>query len=395
MPMFKPKFTNGLVFGGNEIGFNDSDIINFLNVDGDSTQTQYISAERALQNSDIYSIVFQMSSDLATSVLTAEDERMQAMLDNPNEYWTNAHAFWQCVYAQLLLGGESFVYRWRNANGTDKRWEYLRPGQVSIFALEDYSGVYYNVTFDSPEIGVVQNIPARDMLHFRLLSQNGGATGVSPLASLADELQVKNSSNRLTLNALKQSILAPGVLKVDSGLLNAKQKSSISQQFMNQVNDSNGGPIVIDKLADYTQLEIKSDISKLLAQTDWTSNQIAKAFGVPNTLVNGNGDQQSSLDMIANQYARALTRYSTPALSEMTSKLSTKVTLDIKPALDPLNTSYTSNIATFQQYGMLSPDEAKWLLKNSGYLPENMPDMPAPQPVVQSSGKEVNQNDNN
>jgi HK97 family phage portal protein len=388
LPIFSPRFKNSLdVGGGSQIGFDDTDIVNFLKPDG---QDDYVSADVALRNSDIYSAVFQLSADLASSRLTTNDSRNQGMLNNPTT-WTNAYSFWQSVYAQLLLGGEAFVYRWRNRNGIDMRWEYLRPSQVSVFPLNDYSGLYYNVTFDSPLVGVVNSIPSSDMIHFRLLSQNGGATGISPLRSLASELKIKDSSNKLTINALAKSVLTPGILEVDGGgLMEAKHKSALSRQFMNQVNNSNGGPVVIDKLETYTPLEIKGDVSKLLAQTDWTSKQIAKAYGIPDSVLNGQGDQQSSLKMIGGDYAKALMRFGRAIISELSNKQSSQVEIDIKPAIDPVNDDYTTNINAFKQSQLLTSGESKWLLKQTGYLPPDMPDIPennteGSEPVVESN----------
>ena len=152
MPIFNIK--NSLDVGATSIPFDDPAIVNFL---GDS-DGQYISAKEALENSDIYSAVFQLSGDLATAYLTAGKRRWQKMIDAPSAT-TNKHSFWQAVFAQLLLGGEAFIYRWRNVNGIDVRWEYLRPSQVSAFLLNDGTGLTYNVTFDEPSIGVINNIP--------------------------------------------------------------------------------------------------------------------------------------------------------------------------------------------------------------------------------------------
>ncbi|CAK1226289.1 Phage portal protein BeeE (BeeE) [Fructobacillus cardui] len=387
MPLFKPNFQNGLaVPGGVEIGFTDGDVINYLNVD--NNDNKYVSAEKALENSDVYSVIYQLSSDLATSKLNANKKQSQAMIDNPTNNWSNSHAFWQSVFAQLLLGGEAFIYRWRNVNGNDMRWEYLRPSQVTIYALEDFSGVYYNASFDSPLVGYKEAIPANDMIHFRMMSQNGGATGISPLSALSNEFKIKDNSNKLTLNALTQSVLSPGILKMDMGLLNDKTRAAASRKFMQQINDSNGGPIVLDNLSDYSPLEVKNDVSKLLAQTDWTGTQIAKVYGVPDSVLNGQGDQQSSLNMIGGEYAKALMRFANSITSELSNKLGAKVSIDLKPALDPLNNDFASNIQLLSQYGTLSPEQAQWLLKNSGYLPEDMPEYVAPAEPPSAGGKE-------
>lgn len=360
-----------IVGGGSQIGFDDAEIVNFVNP---AAKNDYVSADIALRNSDIYSTVFQLSADLASSKLITSNSRNQGMLNNPTS-WSNSYSFWQAVYAQLLLGGEAFVYRWRNQNGIDIRWEYLRPSQVSVFPLNDYSGLYYNATFDSPLVGVKMNIPSGDMIHFRLLSQNGGATGISPLRSLASELEIKDSSNKLTINALAKSVLTPGILKINAGgALNAKLKTGRSREFMNQVNNSNGGPVVVDSLEDYTPLEIKGDVSKLLAQTDWTSKQIAKVYGVPDSILNGTGDQQSSIAMMSGEYAKALMRFGRSITSELTTKQSSDVTIDIKPAIDPVNDDYTTNINDFKKSGILASNQAVWALQQTGYLPEDIPE---------------------
>lgn len=373
MPLFKPSIMNGLVVpSGQEVGFENADIVNFLNPDGKNDG--YVSASDALHNSDVYSVIYQLSADLASSVLKADKKQAQAMIDNPTNDWTNAHSFWQGVFAQLLLGGEAFIYRWRNVNGNDMRWEYLRPSQVGTFSTQDSSGLYYSATFDSPIVGYKPVIPSNDMIHFRLLSQNGGATGVSPLRALASEFQIKDGSNKLTLKALAQSVMSNGVLKTDTAGLNYKTRAALSRQFKTQVDSSEGGPIVLDKLSEYTPLEIKSDVMGILSQTDWTGKQIAKVYGVPDNVINGTGDQQSSVAMMAGEYARSLMRFANSVVSELKNKLGTNVTIDIKPAIDPVNTDYTKNIAAFAKDGTLDPKQAQWLLKNSGYLPDDMPD---------------------
>lgn len=388
MPLF--NFQNSLIVGdGSQIGFDDAEIVNFLNPNG---KDDYVSADIALRNSDIYSTVFQLSADLASSKLITSNSRNQGMLNSPTT-WSNAYSFWQAVYSQLLLGGEAFIYRWRNQNGIDVRWEYLRPSQVSVFPLNDYSGLYYNATFDSPLVGVKQSIPSNDMIHFRLLSQNGGATGISPLRSLASELQIKDSSNKLTINALAKSVLTPGILKIQgNGKLNSKIKTARSREFMNQINKSNGGPVVTDSLEEYTPLEIKGDVSKLLSQTDWTSRQIAKAYGVPDTVLNGKGDQQSSLAMIGGEYAKALMRFGNAITGELSAKQSSTVTMDIKPAIDPVNDDYTTNIDNFKKSGVLASNQAVWALQQTGYLPENMPEPKNDIPAQKTEGSDVIEN---
>lgn len=374
MPLFNQKVSPGLTIA------DDTDILHFLNPDDND---KYIDARTALKNSDIYSIIFQLSADLANGKLKADAPRAQGILNNPTQT-SNAHAFWQSMFAQLLLGGEAFAYRWRNQNGTDMTWEYLRPSQVTPFLLEDGSGLIYNVTFDEPEIGVMQAIPQADMIHIRLLSQNGGKTGMSPLYALTNELQIKDQSNKLTLSALGRSVIAPGILTVKhGGLLSDKEKASRSRQFIKQTSESNNGPIVLDDLEEYTPLEVKSNVAQLLNQVNWTGAQIAKVYGVSDSIINGQGDQQSSIQMMGNAYVKSLSRYAKAITGELNNKLNADITLDLRSAIDPLGDEYASTVSNLQKNGTLGANQAAWLLQQANYLPDDMPEKEEPKVQVQ------------
>ena len=365
MPLFNQKVSPGLSIA------DDTDILHFLNPDNSD---KYVDARTALKNSDIYSIVFQLSADLANGKLKADAPRAQGILNNPTQT-SNAHAFWQSMFAQLLLGGECFAYRWRNQNGTDMTWEYLRPSQVTPFLLEDGSGLIYNINFDEPEVGVMEAVPQSDLIHIRLLSQNGGKTGISPLSALANELQIKDKSNKLTLSALGRSIIAPGILSIKhGGLLSDEEKASRSRKFMKQTSKSENGPIVIDDLEEYTPLEVKSNVAQLLNQVNWTGAQIAKVYGVSDSIINGQGDQQSSIQMMGNAYVKSLSRYAKAITGELNNKLNANITLDLRSAIDPLGDEYASTIANLQKNGTLGANQAAWLLQQANYLPDDMPE---------------------
>lgn len=381
--MLLPLFNQHKVSPGLAIA-DDTDILHFLDPDNSD---KYVDARTALKNSDIYSIVFQLSADLANGKLKADAPRAQGILNNPTQT-SNAHAFWQSMFAQLLLGGECFAYRWRNQNGTDMTWEYLRPSQVTPFLLEDGSGLIYNINFDEPEVGVMEAVPQSDLIHIRLLSQNGGKTGISPLSALANELQIKDKSNKLTLGALMRSINAPGILSIKhGGLLSDEDKASRSRKFMKQTSNSENGPIVIDDLEEYTPLEVKSNVAQLLNQVNWTGAQIAKVYGVSDSIINGQGDQQSSIQMMGNAYVKSLARYAKAVTGELNNKLNANINLDLRSAIDPLGDSYATTISNLRKNGAIAANQAVWLLKESNYFPEEMPEASTP-PVPISTSKD-------
>ena len=75
MPIFKmPKVSPGLSIT------TDDDVLHFLNPDNKS---KYVDARIALKNSDIYSLIYQLSSDIADAKFVAESSRTQGILNNP------------------------------------------------------------------------------------------------------------------------------------------------------------------------------------------------------------------------------------------------------------------------------------------------------------------------
>lgn len=334
------------------------------------TGEEWVSAETALKNSDLFSIISQLSNDLATAKLTTNRKQMQGIVDNPSNN-ANRFNFYQSIFAQMLLGGEAFAYRWRNDNGRDMKWEYLRPSQVSFNRLDNQNGLYYNITFDDPRIPPKQHVPQSDVLHFRLLSVDGGLTSVSPLMALGRELNIQKASDKLTLNSLKNALNANGILKIKGGgLLDFKTKVSRSRQAMKQMQ---GGPLVLDDLEDFTPLEIKSNVAQLLKQADWTTGQFAKVYGIPENVVGGQGDQQSSLEMSSNVYSKAVARYLRPFLSELSQKLSCDVDADIFPAVDPTGANYISRVNSMVKTGTLAQNQGLYILQQAEILPKELP----------------------
>lgn len=373
------------------------DVSNFFTDTGDASiinsllenEAEWVSARVALRNSDLFSIVMQLSNDLANIKIIAEKKRNQGILDNPSTN-SNRHGFWQSMFAQLLLSGEAFAYRWRNPNGSDIKWEFLRPSQINTYYFEYENGMYYNVTFEDPTISPILQAPQSDIIHFRLLSIDGGRTGVSPLYALARETKIQKASDRLTMSALKNSMSTSGVLKIkNGGLLDDKTKSARARSFMRR--STSGGPIIIDDLEEFAPLEIKSNVAALLSQTDWTTKQFAKVYGIPDSYVGGQGDQQSSIQQISSMYANALNRYIRPVVSELEYKLSDHIQVNLRPVIDPLGDSYLSSINMATRYGTLAQNQAVYILQKAGYIPENLPEPKNLQPIITNvNGTETN-----
>lgn len=140
---------------------------------------------------------------------------------------------------------------------------------------------------------------------------------------------------------------------------------------------------------------MKADVTKLLSQTDWTSKQIAKVFGIPDSYLNGQGDQQSNIDQIKGMYTNALNRYLQAILAELDNKLNAKITANIRTAVDPLGDSFAATLSGLAKDGTIANNQATWVLQQTGYFPDEMPaaEKSPTQQVVIQSGKGGDNND--
>ncbi|KRN27741.1 phage portal protein, HK97 family [Lactobacillus selangorensis] len=349
-----------LVDASQTVSLSDPALINFFNP---GKTWSYVSADKALEHSDLYAVISLISSDLARADFNSAKKSVQGLINNPSPL-TNRAAFWQAMYAQLLLDGNSYAYIWRNINGTPLYLEYLRPSQVQVKLLDDGSGLVYDLTFDEPSVAMKTNVPASDMIHFRLMSKNGGKTGVSPLYSLTVELSLQDSSNSLARDALSSAINPTGILKLNKGsLLNAGQKAATRQSFVD-ANKGASGPLVLDDLEDYVPLEIKTDVSKLLDSTDWTGDQISKVYHVPKDMT-GTESEHSNIEQVIQQYNTTIGRYSEPVVSELENKLHSDVSVDVKQIIDIDGSRLEKRVRGLRLDGIISSELAQEILLRS------------------------------
>lgn len=246
--------------------------------------------------------------------------------------------------------------------------------QVSITLDNQQNVLYYTVNYGDDR-GQVTYLAA-DILHFRLFVSGQVATelvGSSPLNSLAKEINIQNYSNQLSLSSLKNAIAPSYTITVPAAKLEPEAKENIRKSFENQNSGSNAGrPIVLDQSAQLDSLQINPDIAKLLNNATFSQTQIAKAFCVPDSYLNGQGDEQSSIEMIRSLYQNSLSLYIRPIESELSLKLGIDIKMDINSAIDVDHQQLISNITKLStgQSPALTPQQAQTILKQAGVFPD-------------------------
>lgn len=362
----------------------------FLMSDGKTLANNTIDADFALRNSDIFSIIMRLSSDIARVHFQADNQLYQPVLDTPANL-INRYGFWQEILASLMLTGNAYVSIHRNGNQIPDKLEFLPLSWVQVTLADNAEDIIYTVNYDDGRQQAT--FKSADMLHFKLFMSGrliDQYTGISPLISLAKELNIQDYSNNLSLSSLKNAIAPSYTLTIPEGTLDAKAKENIRQQFESQNSGSNAGrAIVLDQGLQLSALQINPDIAKLLSNTTFSQTQIAKAFCVPDSYLNGQGDQQSSSDMLRTLYENTLPIYSQPILSELNFKFNCNITANVADLIDVDHQQLISNLVSLTNSSnpVLDATQAQAILKSKGVF-----DIDIQQPTVPTINKGVDTN---
>lgn len=293
----------------------------------------YISADRALKNSDVWTAVNIISSDIARVKFHApKKQKIDELLGTPSRV-TNRFNFFQSMIAQMLLTGNAYALR--RLDGSGEYLEFVSPSHIQQYLSDDGQVTTYDITFNGTQEDDLKNVPADDVIHLKLLSTDGGLTGKSPLTALVDELTLQSGNNKLASIVFNKSANARDILKLTTGQkLNDEGREAVRTKFEKANTGINAGrAMVMDGTFDYSQLEVKSDVAKLLSATDWTRAQIAKAFMLPSDML-GSESEHSNADQIRATYNNTIGRYLAPALEELSMKYGENIIADIREATD-------------------------------------------------------------
>lgn len=274
----------------------------------------------ALRNSDVFTAVRVIASDLATNPIEYNDKRISVLLNKaPNDHMT-AWAFKFALAANMLLNGNSFARVTKNPSGQVTGFELIANSQM-VVKQDDTTGI---VSYEyTPENGRSQRLNASEVLHFKCFTQDG-YTGLSPLYSLHDEVGVQKAGHKLLKGFFNTGVQGTGILKVSKSQLDAKAKENIRTKF-EAANSGNNAlkTIILDNDMDYKQLEVNTDILNLVNSSDWTTKQIAKAFGLPLDRLGIESEHSNAVQSNLMYLQNTLIQYFTCFTSEMDAKLAT------------------------------------------------------------------------
>ena len=328
-----------------------------------------VDANKAFRNSDVFAVVQRISSDIASCSFNGQ--QYQTLLNNPFKLM-NPYAVWQCVFIQLLLNGNAYVVMHENKKHLVTQFEPIPSDNVQLTLTDDAEDIIYTVHYNDERND--EDIPSKRMLHFKLVTpgmDENQYTGVSPLISLVPELGIQDNSKKLTLTSLIHAIAPTNIYSTPNALTEPGAREQIREAFEEANTGDNAGRIlVMDAGAELKTIDVTPNVSKLLDNATFSQTQIAKAFGIPDSYLNGQGDQQSSIEMIRSLYQNALTMYIRPIESELTFKLGAPVHLDVTSAIDVDHQNELNNIVSLAKNNLLTPRQAFGLMIAHDIMPD-------------------------
>lgn len=329
--------------------------------------TGVLNGSTAMTNSDIYSVVNLVSSDLASMNFHTTNVPIENALNNPNRL-TNQFTFWQSVVAQLLLYGNSYVLI-NKSQDLVTGFEKLDDSQIQQVAIsDDGQALTYQVHFYDSRPDMYYD--SSELLHFKLITvgdnnQSESIFGKSPLISLVPELSIQQLTNRLSENTLKNAINPYVTIKIPEAKLDKETKDNIRNSFIEgTTGDNYGKPVVLDSSADLGTIGVSPEVTNLLNNLNWTKTQVSKAFGVPDSYLMGQGDAQSNIEMIQDLYRGSIERYRNAVTAELTMKLGTPISL----AEQVTDDAEIARLLLLQQNQVITPGDTKIALQNRGII---------------------------
>lgn len=237
----------------------------------------------SLRNSDVFTAIDIISKDIASTSIQFndadsyldDDKKILKLLNKrPNPYLDAWH-FKYIIVANMLLNGNSYVEIVRDDKGQPIELYHMQNSAVSIEQIDDKIKYNYiderdgHVRFDTD-----------DVLHFRMFSMDG-FNGYSPLFALANEIGISMGSKKFLDEFFKNGGTSTAILKYEDGRYSDEELAIIRQNFENSQLKNNNGLVMLDDTMTFDRLKVPTEVLNFLNSYKFSTQQVAKAFGLP------------------------------------------------------------------------------------------------------------------
>ena len=256
-----------------------------------------ITVESALSNPSVFGCVSAISADIgkiAPPLLLERDPQgfwsettnsaYTPVLRTPNPYQT-AQQFTEQTVLSLLLYGNAYQWKHRDARGVVDQLFVLDPARVKVLTAPDGS-VYYELQANDLA-GLTDRTepliaPASEIIHVRINCFFHPLMGLSPLYAVAGAVSqagaIQSSSTAFFAGGGRSpfALIAPTKLDPNS----AERAREEASKF------KTSGTMILELGMQIVPMPTTAADSQLIAQLGWTEETIAKCFRMPISLLN-------------------------------------------------------------------------------------------------------------
>jgi HK97 family phage portal protein len=225
----------------------------------------------------------------------------------PNAYQTRVD-FWGQFVASALFTGNTYVLLVRDARNVIESMHILDPRKVRVLIGADGSIWYRTQQTQIVEAIESEYIPARDMLHHRLLCLNHPLVGVTPIYAAAHSAAAGLMIQQHALDFFANMSRASGVLTTP-GNTSKEVLTRIKAEWDANFKGRNlGSTAVLSGGVKWEPLTINADDAQLIEQLRWTVEDVARCFRVPMYMISDASkiSYKNSEQLARNYYTQTL-----------------------------------------------------------------------------------------
>lgn len=201
----------------------------------------------------------------------------------PNEYITPS-TFKQSIEFNRNHKGNSYVYI-HFEKGIIKGLYPLESSSVEIVVNDINNKLYPNVMYQYNNGGKKQYFRATEILHFKSGLSFNGIVGKSILETLKTTFLVSKEGNESINQFYKTGMIGTTFLKV-SDLLSKERRNNATKELKRLVEEKQNSFVILPPGVETTIITPNLNQAQYLQLKQYTSNQIAAAFGISPTYLN-------------------------------------------------------------------------------------------------------------
>ena len=285
-----------------------------------------------------------------------------ALTNEPNPYQTK-YDFTKYMTSHLALTGNAYAFINRDVRNIGIELHPIAPQYVTPVMQDGL--LFYKVSL----AGYPPMVPATEMLHFKGMCGDNPLVGLSPVVLHAETLGID-------LAAISQSagVYKNGVLKF---LLTSDAQIKIDQagplkKSLDDVIDGASRSAVLPNGIKMEKLSLSPEEAQYLETRKFSSEEIARIFGVPASMIGASAGIKSSVEQeYQDFYARTLMSYAINIEQELARKLLTendKLTYYFKFNFNSLLRASANERADYYNKGI----RGGWLSRNEARMYEDV-----------------------